>query len=406
MFCANALRGERPRYGGSMTVATSIPIAPLTSDPLVFEGFRRGSQARAALAAAWTHDASFRRWTFTLRGGVTTHEGAPLTAQAAAEALAPMFPDRRWNVEGASGLVVQSARPMPRLLAELAQPGAAIAGTGPFQTEKYEAGRSATLRAVEAYWGGRPYLDSIELRFGSTARAQAADLSELAPVDIRRQSQRGRRTWISDPLDLVALVFDPQRRLAQSESVRRGLAASVDRAPIANVILQKHGEPTAAIVPNALSGYGFLFNAARDAASARRLLASTAGPLLVACDPVDPVLKPIADRIALNAREAGLVVRVVDRVPADVHLRRVPGEPLDPFLALPHYARALGLPDPPPAASLEELYASERALLEGGWVAPLFHIPVIYGMAERVRNWPSRDLPPWRFEDVWLADQQ
>jgi hypothetical protein len=83
-------------------------------------------------------------------------------------------------------------------------------------------------------------------------------------------------------------------------------------------------------VPHSLSGYGFLFSTARDLGLARRLLADARPDLTLACDDGDPVLRPIADRFALNAREAGAIVRVGNRLPADILLRRIPGRLTDP----------------------------------------------------------------------------
>jgi ABC-type oligopeptide transport system substrate-binding subunit len=66
-------------------------------------------------------------------------------------------------------------------------------------------------------------------------------------------------------------------------------------------------------------------------------------------------------------------------------------------------AAALGLPEPPRAASPEALYAAERALLEGFRVIPLFHLPDVYGVNPRVKGGPGiAPLGEWRFENLWV----
>jgi hypothetical protein len=95
---------------------------------------------------------------------------------------------------------------------------------------------------------------------------------------------------------------------------------------------------------------------------------------------------------------------VGNRLPADILLRRIPGRFTDPYLAIAHYAAELGLGTPSPAGSLEQLFWQEETLLDGNWVVPICHVPMIYGLSARVRNWPSPGSPPWRFENVWMKD--
>ena len=64
-------------------------------------------------------------------------------------------------------------------------------------------------------------------------------------------------------------------------------------------------------------------------------------------------------------------------------------------------AAAFGLPAPGPSA--DGLYGSERALLEGYRVVPLFHLPVVYGVSPRVKGGPGvTPLGEWRFENLWI----
>ncbi|MFZ0226460.1 MAG: hypothetical protein WAL41_05840, partial [Mycobacterium sp.] len=59
--------------------------------------------------------------------------------------------------------------------------------------------------------------------------------------------------------------------------------------------------------------------------------------------------------------------------------------------------------------SLDELYQTERSLLDGYGVIPLFHLPVASATSERVRNGKADPLGAWNgagasLADVWLGD--
>ncbi len=424
----------RPRYGGTLRVQTgaaldafdpgetgegAAQLLPLAFDTLV----RIGPDGRIepSLAVSWTHDGESRRWEFRLRPGVRFQDGSPLAASAAvATALASVL--RETTVEGTGDtLTVRCARPAPELPYELAQRGYIFirhaegtpVGTGPFRPVRWEARRRAAFTANDDYWNGRPFLDAVEVEMGRSAREQLmaldvgrADIAELAPAEVRRAAERGRKVWQSSPVRVLALVFREKR--AEDARVRTALALAIDRAAIHNVLLGKQGEISGALLPNWLSGDAFLFPGAADLEQARKLAAEApeaARSLTLACDAQD---RTIADRIALNAKDAGLTVTVTAaaRGPApDLRLTTLRADSLDAGKALAGLAAALGR-NIEPATSPEALYAAERGLLEGGRIVPLFHLPVTFGAAARVRVWTDAAVLPlggWRFENVWLG---
>jgi hypothetical protein len=269
-----------------------------------------------------------------------------------------------------------------------------------FTITRWEAGHRAVFEANDGAPGGRPFIDGVEVTMGRALRDQSIDLElgkadvvELGPAELRRQAA-GRKVWSSSPVRVLALVFSAK---VEDVRVREALALTVDRAGIQGVLLQRQGEISAALLPQWLSGYAFLFSTAVDLPRARSL-ASGARPIGLAVD--DPALRPIADRIALNARDAGLNVTIGG---GDVRLVEVRVASLDPSRALNAMAATLGLPEPGRADSPEALYAAERALLEGFRVIPLIHLPDVYGAAQRVRGGPGvTPLGEWRFENLWL----
>jgi peptide/nickel transport system substrate-binding protein len=248
----------------------------------------------------------------------------------------------------------------------------------------------------------------VEVVMGRLLREQSADLDlgkadvvELAWNEPRRTAGPPRRTWTSSPVRIVALVFGP--RIADAR-LREALALSVNRAAIHNVLLQGQGEISGALLPQWLSGYAFLFDITADVPKARWLAAAVpqaARSFTLGVD--DAPLRPVADRIALNARDAGLTVSVVQGSASDVRLIEARIVSRDGARALPAIAASFGLPAPARADSPDALYAAEKALLEGFRVVPLFHLPDIYGVGPRVKGGPGiGPLGEWRFENLWL----
>jgi hypothetical protein len=269
-----------------------------------------------------------------------------------------------------------------------------------FSITRWEAGRRATFEANEAAPGGRPFVDGVEVTMGRALRDQSIDLDlgkvdivELGPTELRRPAA-GRRVWSSAPVRVLTLVFSPK---IEDTRAREALALAVDRAAIQTVLLQRQGEVSAALLPQWLSGYAFVFPTAVDLPRARSL-ATGARPLGLAVD--DPALRPIADRIALNARDGGLNVFIGGN---DVRLLELRIASQDPAHALAAVASALGLPEQSRIDSPESLFAAERSLLEGFRVIPLIHLPDTYGIAPRVHGGPGiTPLGEWRFENLWL----
>ncbi|HXM45891.1 MAG TPA: ABC transporter substrate-binding protein [Bryobacteraceae bacterium] len=416
----------RPRYGGTLRV--EMHAAPAALDPaapdaaplaaLVFEALVRLDDAGApqpCLALSWQHDAAAKRWQFSLRPGVRFHDGSPLTVGAAAASLQSALPGLAIAATG-DAVTIRSNRSRPDLLLELARNG--WLATGPFRPTVFEPGQRATLAANDDYWDGRPFPDSIDVQLGRSLRDQLLDLDlgkadvvEVAPTDLHHAAGHGRTIWSSAAVSLIALAFAPASGHDDAARLREALALSIDRAAMHAVLLQKQGEVTAALLPQWISGYAFVFPAAPDLPRARALagaLPPAARTLTLSYDPGMRAARSISERVAVNARDAGLTVKVSPLDPrADLRLVEVRVNSPGPAQALAGLAAALGLPPPDEsAASPAALYESERKMLEDFRVVPLFQLPVIYGAAARVHLYapsPITRLGDWRFDNVWLS---
>ncbi len=247
---------------------------------------------------------------------------------------------------------------------------------------------------------GRAYRDqAIDLELGK------ADLVEIPIGDARRTAQQAVRTWTTAPSELLALLFERGHGLTEDAHLREAVALSIDRSAIRNVLLQGQGDSTGAILPGWLSGYAFLFPSARDLDRARQIASALSKPALrisLAYDLGDPLARPVAERIALNAREAGVTIQTAPGAQATVRLVKYPLRSLDPAQVLAEMGGILRADTTPVATTPEALLAYERKLLEDFRLVPLFYLPEVYGLSSRVRSWDPQPWGDWRLDDVWL----
>ncbi|MGA7223176.1 MAG: ABC transporter substrate-binding protein [Candidatus Acidiferrales bacterium] len=322
------------------------------------------------------------------------------------------------------------------------EPDGTFAGdpaSGPFAVESFEPGKRATLVANNNFREGRPFVDSIEIAMGVSAhdrlldlQLNKSDLAEIPPQDARSASERAVRVSISQPDELLALVFNAAESAAsRNPRFREAVARSIDRAAIVNFILQKTGEPAGGLLPQWSSGTAFLFPIAADPARAKELSSqiSPATKLLLGYDSADPLEQSVAERIAVNAKEAGISV-IAQALPKSAAAN---GRP-DASVPQHHLDAQLirwRMPSPNPAAALQAvllqisksgepeagtsaaaltdqaspqgIYDQQRDILARFTIVPLVWLPQVYGLSARVRDWtvpgPGEE---WPLADVWL----
>jgi len=443
----------RPQYGGVLRI--EIPAMLRTLDPAAAAGDASDAIARARvlplifetlvsvddrggiapqLASSWEHDARSQRWRFRLRPGIRMHDGSVLDAPRAAAALRSIG-NLKISAD-ADTIVVEAERESPDLPWELASIRAAVVvrrgsdavGTGPFRVERFESPR-LVLRAHEDYWKGRPFVDGLEILTGQsqgdgTASVETgrADIAAVAPSDPSRLAPRGLRAMASRPIDLVALVFEEHRALAASQALRHAVAGAIDRQSICSVVLQRWAQPATALLPDWLSGYASIVGNAGDARTAARTLAAQIPPaqrtMALRVDSTSPIDRAIADRIAVDAREAGLAIRV-DSADAlaprpDLRLVHIRLEATSPDRALASALAALGprtarlIPVDlalPSGARIEDVFRLERALLEPRIIVPVVHMSEVYVVGSQIETWSGQPIRPsgaWDFGAVWM----
>src|SRR5277367_54984 len=359
-----------PKYGGTLRVemhAVSVSLDPRewrvgslesAADEnlagLVFErlvALDNYGRFQPVLATEWSHDSLYKRWLFSIRSGVKFSDGAALSAEDIVAVLQPLLPSAEQMSASGSAIVVQSTAPMADLLEQLASgryfvyrvlASGALVGTGPFvlaeapssggpsegkDSAPRAGGAHLLFRANEGAWSGRPFLNAVDvtlavppLRAMFDLQLGKADLIELSPELVPRARQAGLRLWTSDPVELYALRFDDAQSAAADVRLREAFSLVLDRGTMANVLLQKQAEPAAALLPQWLSGYAFLFNVDTNLERAkvlRRALpaneAAGGEPLRLRVDPPGDLAKLLGERVAVNARQASILVQVINR---------------------------------------------------------------------------------------------
>jgi peptide/nickel transport system substrate-binding protein len=449
LIAGAVLGAARPQYGGTLRVGiepvvTSLdPTSPATDAPqdaarvrlstLVFESLTTidADGLRPSLATAWQTDGRATRWRLRLRSAVVLHDRTPLEPWQAAAALRASEPSWKVAVDGDT-LSIETGEATPDLPWALADArhaivvrgaGGALIGSGPFRIDHVESSR-LLLKAHEAYWRARPFVDTVQIDMGRPPETQVTDLEggradivSVRATDARRLTRRGLRVAASRPREVVALVFEQHRAADSAVAWRRTLAASIKRDAICAVVLQGQAVPARSLLPEWVSGYTRVVALADGPAlppSAVAALPIDQRTILLRVDPADAVIQAIAERLAVDAREAGFALKVqapVGLAPrADARLVRVdiPATTADrAFVQTAARLTVRGWPaiDAPGGTALEATYRAEQALLDRLVVVPIVHVPELYGVGERVGSSIHPVARPgggWDLADLWL----
>jgi hypothetical protein len=313
-------------------------------------------------------DGARKSWRFGLRQNVLLEGNTPWIANYAVEKIKSAWPGIGAASAGAGTVVVTADTPTPDLPRMLDQ--RVLIESGAFEPV-LPPGPKPTMRANELYWNGRPFLDALEL----AGSAQDADLVELSLSGSRRVRMDSHRIWSTLPIELIAIDAS-----GASAQVRQALSLAIDRTSIVKVLLQGHGEAAGGLAPQWLSGYAFVFPVQTDLAKARSLLGARPPQLTLSYTAGDALLRLIAERIAVNARDVALAVQPKSVAGAELRMVR------EPVAEWPGYD-------------------AERAAMEDRKLIPVVHVPHLYAIHNRVRGWDeahdgrSADL---HLESIWV----
>jgi peptide/nickel transport system substrate-binding protein len=334
-------RGRLSPYTGDAAISMQLGAAEtlVNVDP--------AGALTPALAESWsTVDPSTVR--LKMRSGVTFHDGTPLTAAVAADALrhatrAKPVPNAIAAVEltittvDAAVLELRTARPDPVLLQRLAAaqlvilapkayardpatPDPVDAGTGPYRLAKVQGTAAATLHRFDAYWGGRPNLAGIDVRFlpDGAARAGALRTGEVDvahAVPVGQVPHLGDRRLIEYPLPRTVglyLVGTAGRPFADP-GLRAAALAAVDPAAIVAGVYEGRVDVGAGLFGPASPWAAAGRAAAASAPAPGRVAAPSGMKITLATYPERTELPEVASTVAAALTARGFAVETVVR---------------------------------------------------------------------------------------------
>jgi len=450
--------GARPRYGGTVRVVlqhkvnslvptdeSDFPIEQAKISSLVFETLTQidaQGHLKPCLASSWQTESGGRVWQFQLRAA-NFHSGAPLTSAAVAASLKAASPEWKVGASGRQSVVIETPVPAPHLPEQLAllrfaivkkMADSTLEGTGPFKLSEWQPGEHALLTANEDYWGGRAYPDAIDVRMGVSLREHLLErrlgpdhAAELSIDQVRSLEQSSQNLLLSRPADLLAVVFlqrNPQAtspgRRPVDPRLREAISMAMSRSAISNVLLQRKSAPARGLLPQWLTGYEFLLPMESNVENARKLRAevNSTAPVTLTYDFSDAVAKLVAERIAVDAREAGIFVQPFAdphtntasgrrTLNADAVLLRLPLQSLDAIAALTGLEVELELSPEINAAILsanrpEDLLEAERKALEDHRIVPVVHVSQSLWLNNNVHNWQLLPNGDWKLDQLWI----
>jgi peptide/nickel transport system substrate-binding protein len=293
--------GEGGGGGGGDTLVAAVSARPDQFDPHVTTAYpsfqvlenvydtlvvpnAEDLTMEPSLAESWETSEDGLTWTFTLREGVTFHDGSEFDSADVVysynriidEELSNSF--RFQNVgsvtaDGAQTVVITLTRPTPNLLERIGSfKGMAIlpegaadqvdltteaVGTGPFRLESSDAS-STVLTAYEDYWGGTPSIGGVEFRYVTEPAAALTALQNgevqwtdnVPPQQI--ESLGGDDTvelQTTPSVDYWYLSMNYARPPFDNRDVRRAIAFAVDREAVAEAAWFGAAQPNQTAIP-------------------------------------------------------------------------------------------------------------------------------------------------------------
>lgn len=337
------------------------PASPVNYDLAVVILYDRlvrlGPDGRAApdLATEWQPSADATEWAFTLREGVTFHDGKPLTSADVAYSFERIF-DPDLSAPLASTLSLIDAVETPdegTVLFRLTQPhadfplllvsymariipegsgdtiGETGIGTGPFQLVSFNADGTTVLAANDEYWRGAPQLAGIELIAiaDSSARASAALAGQIdallntpAAQAVLFADNPAFETVTFPTGEWSGLVMRTDTPPFDDVRVRKAMRLLADRQAFIDLVLNGQGTLVCDTPVAKTDVYHWETECPQDLEQAKALLteAGYADGLTVTMHTADtfPEFIPLAEVYQQQAAAAGVTVNI-EIVPGD-----------------------------------------------------------------------------------------
>ncbi|WP_129336352.1 ABC transporter substrate-binding protein [Cellulomonas endophytica] len=307
-------------------------------------------EMQPALAESWETSEDGLTWTFTLREGVTFHDGSEFTAEDVVYSYDRIVDEElsnAWKFGSVTDVVatddstvtITVSAPTPNLLSSLGGfKGLAIVeqanvesgdittkpvGTGPFELTDYTPGDSIDLVANPDYWGGAPEIGGIHYTFvseGSTAIAalqnDEIDWTDSIPAQQLEslEGAEGVEVGVTPSNDYWYLALNEAKEPWGTVEARQAIAYAIDRESILQAVSYGTAQENQLAIPEDSVWYTDYSTYSYDEARARDLLAQAGvtGPVtmdfLATSDYPETVTA--AQIIASNLEPLGITVNI------------------------------------------------------------------------------------------------
>lgn len=243
-------------------------------------------QIEPLLAESWEF-VEPNTWRFTLRQGVTFHDGTPFTAEAVKWSfgrvalagggsigvdensvavvndytveITPSRPNLR--------LVQQLNHPVYSIVAPNSEPAETRIGTGPFREVEYTVDDHYTVETYDGYWGEKPKVGKITFRFypDPTTRVLALQSGDVAMItEVPREAaldltSSGEFTLATSTVGAYTAIYQSLHGkepydLLQDKALRQAVAHAIDKESIVQGVWQGNAEIGRTMIPPAILG--------------------------------------------------------------------------------------------------------------------------------------------------------
>lgn len=310
-----ALQLEPPHLDPTSAAAGAIDSVLYSN---VFEGLTRFTGDGAivpGLAESWEISDDGLTYTFTLRSGVTFHDGTTMDADDVKFSLDRILAEDSANaqkalyaaissvtVDGPQTVTITLSEPNGNMLFNLAWGDAVIVapesiedikqtpiGTGPFKFDLWNQGDRIEMSSYDGYWGTAPALDKATFKFISDPTAAfAAVMAEDVDVFSGFPAPENLPQFEADPRFQVLVgstegetILSTNNKQAPFDDVRvrQAVAHAIDRQAIIDGAMFGYGTPIGThFAPHNPAYVDFTGSSAFDPAKARALLAEAGLP--------------------------------------------------------------------------------------------------------------------------------
>lgn len=335
----------------TQTAFASLRLLELIYEPLVTTN--ENLELVPALAESWEFSDDGLTLTFTLRDGVTFHDGSAFTSEDVKATFERILDEETGSAAATNYASIESidtpddltvvfnlSTPDVPILSAMASTNAMIlsseiiadedpslvtVGTGPFELIEWNPDEQTLLSANEAWWGEGPFVDGVEIRIIPDEASILAAL-RAETIDFALLNDPLVATLITDDSDIILdriptlSYYVLQLRAAEeplgNEAVRQAISCAINRQQVVDTAALGEGTVTG---PLTMASFALptdeLFCYEQDVERARELLAEagyedgfTLPTIVASAEP--PVATSVAQNLQSQLAEVGIEMEI------------------------------------------------------------------------------------------------